>query len=125
MILASYEKNIDDLSNKFPDCIEQIRLIHPGIVTIGQLIHDSPPVNVDGNTCKQITLKAEDERPILCKHLEGKALFTAVLHLYATTHRELRDSRQPEPDKEEPPEEFRKHRRRKRNHSDEQPPVPK
>jgi hypothetical protein len=42
MILASYEKNIDDLSKKFPDCIEQIQLIHAGLVTIGQLIHDPP-----------------------------------------------------------------------------------
>jgi hypothetical protein len=107
MILSSYEKNMDDLSNKSPDCIEQIRLIHAGLVTIGQLIHDSSPVNGDGNTWKQIISKAEDERSILCKHLEGKALFTAVLHPYATTHRELRDSRQPEPVQEEQNEKFR------------------
>jgi hypothetical protein len=50
MILASYERNIGDLSQKHPDCIEQIRLIHAGLVTIGQLIHDSPPVNGDSNT---------------------------------------------------------------------------
>jgi hypothetical protein len=28
---------------------------------------------------------------VLVKHLEGKALFTALLHLYATTHKELCD----------------------------------
>jgi hypothetical protein len=43
VILSSYE-NIDDLSKKHPDCIEKIRLIHAGLVTIGQIIHDSPHV---------------------------------------------------------------------------------
>jgi hypothetical protein len=60
---------------------------------------------------------------VLCKHLEGKALFTAMLRLYAATHKELRDSLQPEPEQEEPTEEFREKRRRKQNPSYEQPAV--
>jgi hypothetical protein len=57
---------------------------------------------------------------VLVKHLEGKALFTALLHLYAATYKELCDSRQPESTQEEPTEEFREQRRSKRNPSDEQ-----
>jgi hypothetical protein len=60
---------------------------------------------------------------VLCKHLEGKARFTAMLRLYAATHRKLRDRLQSE--QEEPTEEFREQKRRKRNSSDEQPVVPK
>jgi hypothetical protein len=29
---------------------------------------------------------------VLCKHLEDKALFTAMLRLYAVIHKEMRDS---------------------------------
>jgi hypothetical protein len=82
-------------------------------------------VNGDGTIWKQILSKAEDERSVLVKHQEGKALFTALLHMYATTHKELCDSRQPEPVQKEPTEEFREQRRRKRKPSDQQPPVPK
>jgi hypothetical protein len=55
---------------------------------------------------------------VLCKHLDGKALFTAMLRLYAALHRELRDSILPAQQKST--EEFREQRRRKRNPSDEQ-----
>jgi hypothetical protein len=36
--------------------------------------------------------KAKVERGVLCKHLDGKPLFTAVLCRYALMHREMRDS---------------------------------
>jgi hypothetical protein len=39
----------------------------------------------------QLADRAEAERRVLCKHLEGKALFTGMLRLYALTHREMRD----------------------------------
>jgi hypothetical protein len=42
---------------------------------------------------------------VLCKHLEGKALFAAMLRLYAAVHREMRDSVMPE--QKESTEEFR------------------
>jgi hypothetical protein len=69
---------------------------------------------------KEITTRAEAERVVLCKHLEGKALFAAILCLVATTHKELRGSLLPVPEQEEPTEEFRELRRRKRNPSEEQ-----
>jgi hypothetical protein len=55
---------------------------------------------------------------MLCKYLDGKALFTTMLHLYAAIHRERGDSVLPE--QEESTEEFLEQRRRKRNPSEEQ-----
>lgn len=80
-------------------------------------------MNGNGTGWKDITAKAEAERSVLCKHLEGKALFTAILHLYASTHSELRGSLQP--DNQQNNEEFREQRRRKRNPSDEHATTPK
>jgi hypothetical protein len=56
--------------------------------------------------------------------LDGKALFTAMLHLYAAIHREMRESLLLE-QKEETTEVFREQRRRKRNPSEEQKKKPK
>jgi hypothetical protein len=121
--LASFERNIEDLLAKHQDSIEKIGLIHTGLITIGQLINISPSVNGNGASWKEITSRAEAERIVLCKHLEGKPLFTAMLRLYAATHRDLRDSLQPEQEQEEATEAFREQRKRKRNPSDEQPAV--
>jgi hypothetical protein len=51
------------------------------------------------------------------------SVYSALFRLYATTHKQLRDSLQPE--QEEPSEEFREQRLRKRNPSEEQPTIPK
>jgi hypothetical protein len=117
--------NLDNLIAKHPDCIEEIRLIQTGLITIGQLINISPCMNGNSTVWKEITTRAKAERTVLCMHLEGKALFTTMLCLCAATHRELCDSIQSEPEQEEPTEEFREKRRCKRNPSDEQPAVPK
>jgi hypothetical protein len=93
------------------------------MLTIGQLIYKSPRVNGNGMVWKEMTARAEAERTVLCKHLDGKALFTGMLHLYAAIHREMHDSLQPE--QEESTEEFREQRRQKRNPSDEDATVPK
>jgi formamidopyrimidine-DNA glycosylase len=66
---------------------------------------------------KELIARAEAERTVLCKHLDGKALFTAMLRLYAAIHREMRGSFRPE---QQQTEEFRQQRRRKRNLSEEQ-----
>jgi hypothetical protein len=68
--------------------------------------------------------KSEAERTVLCKHLDIKALFTAMLHLYAAIHREMRESLLLE-QKEESTGEFREKRRRKRKTSEEQKKNPK
>jgi hypothetical protein len=103
-ILASFQRNLDILSGQHPECIEDIILIHSDLITVGQLIHISPRVNGNGASWKKIITLAEAQSSVFCKHLEGKALFTSMLFLYAVTHRELSDSLQPKPQEEEPTE---------------------
>jgi hypothetical protein len=67
--------------------------------------------------------RAETERTELCKHLDGKGTFTAMLCLYAAIHREMYDSLQLK--QEESTEKFHQQRRRKRNLSDEQAKISK
>jgi hypothetical protein len=45
---------------------------------------------------KHLTDKAENEKNLLCKRFDGKALFTGMLRLYAAIHRELKDSLLPD-----------------------------
>jgi hypothetical protein len=66
---------------------------------------------------KELNARAEAERAVLCKHLDGRALFTAMQRLYAALHRELRYTVLPAGQKSTA--EFREQRRRKRNPSDE------
>jgi hypothetical protein len=121
-ILASFQRKIDKLTGEHPECIGDIKLIHYGLITIGQLIHISPRVNGNGAQWKAIITRAKAEMAVLCKHLEGQALFTGMLRLCTAIHRELCDSLKRE---EQPSEEFCEQRRRKRNPSEQQPTVPK
>jgi hypothetical protein len=52
-ILASFERNIEDLLSKHQYSVEEIRLIHTGLITIGQLINISPIVNCNGAAWKK------------------------------------------------------------------------
>jgi hypothetical protein len=62
-----------------------------------------------------LTDRAEAKRGVLCKHLDVKALFIAMLCLYAATHREMKNSLLDitEGDPTEGNEEFREQGRRK------------
>jgi hypothetical protein len=62
---------------------------------------------------KELIARAEAERAVLCKHLDGKALFTAILRLYAAIHRVMHDFVLPA--QQQSTEEFSDQRRRKRN----------
>jgi hypothetical protein len=77
----------------------------------------------NGAAWKAIITKAETERVVQCKHLEGKALFTGMTRLYAATHAELSSTLKPE--EVEAADEFCEQRRRKRNPSDELSTAPK
>jgi hypothetical protein len=65
-------------------------------LTIGELIHISPPVNGNGSVWKELVAKAETERIVICEHIEGKALFTGILRLCAAIHREMNETFQSE-----------------------------
>jgi hypothetical protein len=68
----------------------------------------------NGVTWKRLVDKAENEKNVLCKHLDGKALFTGMMRLYAAIHRELEDSLLPECAKGSE-EDVPRSKRRKRN----------
>jgi hypothetical protein len=110
-IISSFEGNYNNLLEAHPDCSEELALLRKGLQTIGQLIHISPPGNGNGVVWKELIAKAEAERVVLCKHLGGRVLFTAMLRLHAALHRELRDSAQPV--QQSLSEEFREQRRHK------------
>jgi hypothetical protein len=85
-------------------------------------VHASPSNNGNGAVWKDLVIKAEAERAVLWKHLTGKALFTGMVHMYATTHNEMNKTLQPEV--ADFPTEFWEQKRRKRNPSDKQTSVP-
>jgi hypothetical protein len=95
-IVASFERNHEDLARSNPDCREELELLRNDLRTIGQLIHTSPSTNGNGAVWKELISKTEAGRTVFCMHLDGKALFTATLCLYATIHRDMRGSLLPE-----------------------------
>jgi DNA primase len=116
-IISSFEGKHKELLEAHPDCSEELVFLRKRLHTIGQLIHISAPANGNSAVWKELVARAEAERAVLCKDLDGKALFTAMLRLYAALHREMRDSVLQAQQKSS--EEFREQRRRKRNASDE------
>jgi hypothetical protein len=92
--VASFERNHEELTANNPDRQEEIELLGNGMHTIGKLIHTSPSINGNSAVWNKLIMKSEAERRVLCKPLDGKALFTAMLHLYAAIHREMRESLQ-------------------------------
>jgi hypothetical protein len=103
----------------------ELSLVGSGLHTIKKLVHISPPVNENGAVWKGLITRAETERAVLCKHLGGKALYTAMLRLYAALHRDLRDSVLPVPADHNSTEGFREQKRCKRNPSDVNVKIPK
>jgi hypothetical protein len=117
--LASFDKHHGELVTAYQGAEEDISLICAALVQIGTLIRNSPAKNGNGAAWKELTTKAETEKMVLCKHLEGKTLITAILRLYAATHREMVETLvQVVEDAPETKEEFCEQRRRKRNSSD-------
>jgi hypothetical protein len=108
---ASFEKEHDSLLTAYPDAQEEIALIRMALNTIMELVRNSPSINGEGPVWEQLADKAEADRKVLCSYLDGKALLTGVLRVYATLHKEMNVTIQKgEPD---PKGEFREQRRRK------------
>jgi hypothetical protein len=110
---ASQEK---ELLAEHLDAKEETNLVHKALDTLGQLVWASPRVNGNGVAWKKLADTAEAERVVLCKHMDGKALFTAILRLHAATHREMLSSlvKTTEGDPaQDIDEEFREQKRRK------------
>jgi hypothetical protein len=60
-----------EITKNHPDSLEEIRLIQACLITIGQLINNSPRNDGNGTMWREITTRAEAERAVLCKHFEG------------------------------------------------------
>jgi hypothetical protein len=95
-VLASFDIQYEALIVNNPDATEEINLIRTGLIKIGQLIQTSKQQHGNGATWKRLVDKAENEKSILCKQLDGKTLFTGMLRLYAAIQREMEDSLLPE-----------------------------
>jgi hypothetical protein len=80
-VLASFDKQYETLIANNPEATEEINLFRTGFIKIGQLIQTSPQQNGNGATWKRLVNKAENEKSVLRKHLDGKALFTGTLRL--------------------------------------------
>jgi hypothetical protein len=117
-VLASFDKQHETLITNNPDATEEINLVRTELVKIGQLIQTSPPQNGNGVTWKRLVDNEENEKNVLCKHLDGKALFTGMMRLYAAIHRELEDSLLPERAKGSEEDVPRSKRRRRDSDSD-------
>jgi hypothetical protein len=117
-VLTSFDKEHENLIKNNPDATKEINLVRTGLVEIGQLIQISPQKNGNGVTWKRLIDQAENEKNVLCKHLDGKALFTGMLRLYATTHRELTESLLPECAQEKKRGRPRSRRRKRNSDSD-------
>jgi hypothetical protein len=113
-VLASFDKQHETLIANNPDATEERNYVRTELVKIGQLIQTSPPPNGNGIIWKRLVDKAENEKNVLCKHLDGKALFTGMMRLYAAIHRDLEDSLLPECAKGSE-EDVPRSKRRKRN----------
>jgi hypothetical protein len=114
-IRASFERHRNELAENYPDAVEEIGMIHTARIKFGQLIRASPPINGNGAAWKQLTAQAERERAVVCKHLDGKPMRTAMRRLYAATFSEMTETAVVEPAQHthSPEEEFREQRRRK------------
>jgi hypothetical protein len=115
-IIASFEGRHTELLEAHPVCSEKLPLLRSGLHTVGQLIRISPPTNGNSAVWKNLVARAEAERAVPCKLLDGKPIFTAMLQLYAALHREMPDSFLLAQQKST--QEFRELRRHKRNPSD-------
>jgi hypothetical protein len=89
---ASFERQHDTLLEKYPDASQEIGNIHKALIKIRQLVKKSPQVNGNGPAWKKLADRAEADRSSLCRHLTGKVVFTGLVHLYTTIHRDMAES---------------------------------
>jgi hypothetical protein len=80
------------LLEKYPDAAQELRNTRAALIKIMQSVKESPQVNGNGSTWKKLEDRAEADRNSLCRHLNGKAVFTGLVHLYTTTHRGMVES---------------------------------
>jgi hypothetical protein len=68
-------------AKKSPDAVQEIEIICTALIKIRQLVQASPQINGNGSAWRHLADRAEADRSVLCKLLDGKALFTGLMHL--------------------------------------------
>jgi hypothetical protein len=84
-VLAPFDERYEKLMADHPDAKKEVNLVRATIVQIGQLVQNSPEVNGNGAKWKHLADRAEADRHMLCKLLDGWALFTGLFHTYPAT----------------------------------------
>jgi hypothetical protein len=82
-VLASFDRQYEALIAKYSGAKMEMGLVQTALVETGKLVQKSSSLNENDVICKQVTDRADAEKSTFCKHLDGKALFTGMLHLYA------------------------------------------
>jgi hypothetical protein len=75
--------------------VKETDLVQASVVQIGHFVQNSPIVNANGATWKQLADRAEADRQALCKFLDGQALLTGLFHMYAATLKKMKGSPHP------------------------------
>jgi hypothetical protein len=89
-----FDLEYEGLIANHPEAKMEIDQLRATIAQISQLVYDSLEVNVDGAKWEQISDTVQTETEILYKYVHGEALFTALLSLYTSVYKEMRDSLQ-------------------------------
>jgi hypothetical protein len=85
----SFEGQHDSLLKNHSDAAQEIKIIHTTLIKIRQLVQMSPQINGNGSAWRYLADRAEAERSVVHKLLDGKALFTGLMQLYAGIYREM------------------------------------
>jgi hypothetical protein len=76
-VLASFASQEEELLADHRDAKEEI--VHSALVILGQVVRVSPRVNGNGVAWKKLADTVDAERVVLCKHMDGKELFTDLI----------------------------------------------
>jgi hypothetical protein len=89
-VLLSFRERYGKLIAGHPEAKKEMDLVRASVVQISKLVQNTTKVTGTGAKWKQLTYRAEADRHTLCKFLDGEALFSCLVHMYTTTHKETR-----------------------------------
>jgi hypothetical protein len=82
------------INSDHSDAKKEMDLVRVSVVQIGQVVQNSPSVNGNGSKWEQLVDRVGANRHTLHKFLDGRASFTGLFHMYATTYKEMGESLQ-------------------------------
>lgn len=94
VLLISFDNEYEVLIAVHPEAKVQIDMIGAILVEISQFLRNSSEETFDGEKWEKFLEEIKLETKILYRHMNGQALFDALLHLFSTVYEEMRDSLQ-------------------------------